>query len=93
MQSSQQYISCREKVIDRLLGDLRDELMEQVVARFRDALDEAISDGEQAESERSELEDKVTDLEDELSELRIKRDELQARVEELESLLQPSLAL
>jgi len=104
MLSSQQYISCRERILNSAFSELesaisaavqecRDQVEADIIRKFRDALDQAIDDGETAEKERSDLEEKVADLDDELSELRDKRDQLQAEIEKLEAQLQLRLDL
>lgn len=104
MRSSQQYISCRERILDSVFSELeaaiskaveecRDQVEEDIIRTFRDALDQAIYDGETVEQERSDLEEKVADLDSELSELRDERDQLQAELEKLEAQLQLRLDL
>lgn len=104
MESSQSYISCRERTLDNAiseantqitsaLDELRDTIMSDIIEKFRNALDEAISDGESAEQERSEVEDKAAELQDELAAANERIKELEAEVADLQEQLQPRLAL
>lgn len=92
MLDSQTYLRCREPALAKLkdkvetilkqaMDDVDDLLENYITDDFiepgRNAIDRAISDGEDAEQEVSSLQEKVAELETEIEELKAQLAELQ----------------
>ena len=92
MRDTQEYLKCREPAlvklkdkVERILKTAQEEvdellekwITENFIVPGREAIDSAISDGEDAEQEVSSLQEKVADLETEIEELKAQLAELQ----------------
>lgn len=96
MKESQRYLECRENALEKLKDMISrsvEDLIEAVDAEVTDnfivpgraAIDEAISDGEDAESELAAAQSTIDCLEERVAELEEQISELQAEINELSS--------
>lgn len=93
MRSSQQYLKCRETVLEKLkdriscsiealIETIDTEVTDNFIVPGRAAIDEAISDGEDVENELAEAQSTIDRLEERVAELEEQISELQAEISE-----------
>lgn len=82
MNSSQDYLRCRESKRDELMRLIQDFIDDNFIIPGRDAIDSAISD---AEEELYENDQEISELQNELDEANAKIEELEQRIAELEN--------
>lgn len=82
MKTSQKYLSCREDSLEELQDMIGKFVTDNFIVPGRDAIDAAISDGEDAENERDAKAEEIAELEQEVEDLKARIKELEAELQE-----------